>query len=205
MVVAGQADGVVHLAPRKEQTLNEALQGDFRASPGLVRALSALSGPAGYVTLYRFAGSAVHAAAVVEGTAGCQRFEFFTVAPDGHADVVDAPDVIRNAKEGSMMLCGGFGSVGWTGDVGGEPVFVIEDGKNQREENTITPWPHDAWQQACTVAIPFRTPLTIDAHYCKDVDCAKGGAPARALAMPFDKDPDSLPRAEDRPQLSCPA
>lgn len=209
------ADGIragtsaLHAAPAERLTQKELLDrahGALRASPRLIQALGERTQFAGSADLYRFGQSALQAAVTVEGSAGCQFFAFFATKPDGTADTVEPPSVLRDRPEGTMMPCSGTGSLARIGEIAGQPAFVIEDGADQDETTTVTPWRDGAWQKACTVAVHYNATFTVTNRYCKGVDCVKLGDLARALAIKFDRAPDSLPQATvSSPELTGPA
>lgn len=207
--LAARPDAVVRLASSqrlKSAELTRTLQEMFHASAALVKQAGELVQYTAVADLHRFGQSTLHAAAISEGSAGCQRFVFFTAPPDGTAEPVDGPPVLKEAKEGDPIPCSGFGSLGVAGDVAGEPAFIFERTLSDTDEQIVVdPWRDGAWRQACTVALRFSTAFTVIARSCNGVDCAKVADLARTLVMRFDSDPDSLPRAETSdPQLSGP-
>ena len=64
-------------------------------------------------------------------------------------------EILANRKDGDMMPCSGAGSIARIGTAGGLPAFVVENGADQDETITVTPWRDHAWQQACTVSVHY--------------------------------------------------
>lgn len=190
-VLAGMPDPVVYLERGSGLTQEEALETlarDSRATSRLANAITTLSEFHKTIALFHFDSSTLHAAESVQGSANCQYFAFFATTSDEQADLVESPPVIRNNPEGSL-LCQSAGSWASIGEIGGEAAFIIESGKDQDEQISITPWHGNAWGEQCRVALHFSADFTIAAHSCKDVDCAKASEQARTLAMQLDKDP----------------
>src|SRR5262245_17644094 len=195
-------DGDPHLDTESPRTLKQALPGTFKPSPALAAALSELAGSGGDLLNLRHTGrGALHAAFTNAGSANCQNYVFFELAPDGRADEVTDPPIIVNGTDGRLMFCTGFGVWSAIGQLGGDPAFIAEIGRDQDEEVRLTPWRDHAWQQECHIAVHFTADFAVDEQYCKGIDCAMVGERARALAMQFDKDPGAfaqLPKVDDK-------
>jgi hypothetical protein len=188
----------IAVAPAERLTRKEAIdraQGALKASPRLVQALTALMRFSDGADFYHFGQSALRGVITVEGSAGCQFFTFFVTRPDGSSDLVEPPAVLRDRPEGSMMPCSGAGSLARIGEIGSMPAFIVENGSDQDEQTTVTPWQDGAWKKACTVSAHYSATFTVTDTSCKGVDCPKLGAFARDLVMRFDRDPTSLPPA----------
>jgi hypothetical protein len=184
------------------KTLKQALPGPFKPTPALASALSQLAGSGGDPLNLRHTGrGALHAAFTGAGSANCQNYVFFELAPDGRADEVADPPIIVNGTNGRLLFCTGFGVWSAIGQMGGDPAFIAWIGKDQDEEVRLTPWRDHAWQQECRIAVHFAAEFAVDEQYCKGIDCAAVSERARALAMQFDKDPGSfaqLPKIDDK-------
>jgi hypothetical protein len=194
-VVADQIrrDGEPNLDTDSSRTLHQALPGTFKPTPALAAALSELAGNGGDVLNLRHTGrGALHAAFTNAGSANCQSYVFFELAPDGRADEVADPPIIVNGTDGRLMFCTGFGVWSAIGQLGGDPAFIARIGRDQDEEVRLTPWRDHAWQQECHIAVHYAADFAVDEQYCKGIDCARVGERARALAMQFDKDPGSF-------------
>jgi hypothetical protein len=204
-------DGGTDLGTGAATTLKQAVPATFKPTPALESALSGLAGSGGDPLKLRHTGhGALHAAFTNEGSANCQTYVFFELAPDGRADEVADPPIIINGRDGKLMFCTGFGVWSAIGEMGRVPAFIARIGKDQDEEVRLTPWRDHAWQQECRIAVRYAADFAVDEQYCKGVDCAVVGERARMLAMQFDKDPGSfaqLPKVDDKTLalLSVPA
>jgi hypothetical protein len=195
-------DGEPNLNTDSPRTLNQALPGTLKPTPALAAALSKLTGSGGDPLNLRHTGrGALHAAFTNEGSANCQTYVFFELAPDGRADEVADPPIVVNGSDGRLIFCTGFGVWSAIGQMGGDPAFIARIGRDQDEEVRLTPWRDHAWRQECRIAIHFAANFAVDEQYCKSIDCAMVGERARALVMQFDKDPGSfaqLPKVDNK-------
>jgi hypothetical protein len=195
-------DGVPHIAPANQMSLKDAVPASFQPSPALRKALAGLAGGRDYLSLRHFGQGALHSAMMAgDGSANCQSFVFFQVAPDGRAELIEQPPVIVNGQDGKLMFCTGFGVHSYVGEAGGEPAFIVDIDRDQDEEIRITPWRDGAWQKECSVAVHYDATFTVDERYCQGVDCEAFGAWAREIVMRYDKNPEiaaQLPKPDDR-------
>jgi hypothetical protein len=207
-VVADQIrrDGDLHLDSESPRTLKQALPGTFKPNQALAEALAKLAADSGGdpLNLRHTGRGALHAAVASAGSANCQSYVFFELAPDGRADAVPDPPILVDGQNGELIFCTGFGVWSAIGQMGGDPAFVAEiirSDRDQDEEVRLTPWRDHAWQQECRIAVHYAADFAVDEQYCKGIDCAMVGDRARALAMQFDKDPGSfaqLPKVDDK-------
>ena len=195
-------DGEPNLNTDSPRTLKQTLPATFKPTPALAAALSKLAGSGGDPLNLRHTGhGALHAAFAGAGSANCQSYVFFELAPDGRADEVAGPPIYVNDSDGTLLFCTGFAVWSAIGQMGDDPAFIAEIGRDQDEEVRLTPWRDHAWQQECRIAIHYAADFAVYEQYCKSIDCAMVGERARALAMQFDKDPGSfaqLPKVDNK-------
>jgi hypothetical protein len=196
-------------SPERKLDPNQAidvLQGEFRASPGLMEAVAKKLLPDSVsVSLYRFGDTASWGAKVLDsGTAHCEYFAFFIRASDGTSKIFDEPPVLRDAREReTLATC--FDGSATIGEAGGGPAFILQNGQDQDKTITITPWRDGAWQKTCTVAAHYDAIFTVTNRYCQGIDCAKVSEFGRRLAVQTDKDPNALPPVPFHRELAGPA
>jgi hypothetical protein len=146
------------------------MRSSYRVSPPLSDALNRVASyGTGWATdLYRFGRgkSGLRMIESSQGTAHCQVFVFFDVAPDGSARLVDAPPGTRPGQ-----LCAG--TSGNAGEVAGVPTFVVEDQKLPANNIVVslTPWQQDGWQRTCRIDFRFSAVYRVDERACQGVDC----------------------------------
>jgi hypothetical protein len=194
-VLAAQRDPWISIDRGNSLTTKAAtdqLKGELRASPRLLEAVASLVGLGEYMRLRRFGTSELWAAEVNQGSANCQSFVFFTARAGGQADVVDPPAELANRKDGSMSPCSGFGSIAFAGVAGGKPTFIVEEGRDQHERISLTPW-QGGWQKSCEASLDFTSEIDVSERFCaRGLDCAAASEQAKALVLRYDKDANAF-------------
>jgi hypothetical protein len=161
------------------------LRREYRAEPGLLDAIGKLTNGDWLFSLYRFGGSSLRMAKIVEGSASCERFVFFD-APEGRAaHAVVAPPVVQNAEP--FAFC--YRTKAHVGEVAGTPTFIVETDQDNTVELSLTPWRDGGWQRQCRLIVRFHNEFQAADQFCKGVDCREMAAQALALVKTADEHP----------------
>ena len=170
----------------KTQALDK-LRREYRADPGLLKAIGDLTDGRWIFSVQRFGGSSLNMAKVVEGSASCERFVFFDAPAGGASHPIAAPSVVRDAEP--FAFC--YRTTAHAGEVAGVPAFVVESDHDSTVELSLTPWRNGAWQPECRLLIRFTDVFEVTERYCKDVDCQELANQALSFATKVDQRPEA--------------
>jgi hypothetical protein len=163
------------------------LRQEFRADRGLLESIGRLTDDRWVFSLHRFGRSPLHMAKVIEGSASCQRFVFFTTSANDAAHQVVEPDVVKAAEPSAFC----YRTSAYAAEVADVPAFVVESDYDSNVELSFTPWRSGSWQSECRVLIRFSDVFEVTDRFCKDVDCQALADDAVALVRKVDQDPQA--------------
>ena len=170
----------------KDQTETlDRLRQAYRAEPGLVDAVGKLTSDDGAIPLFRFRRFSLHMARIIEGSASCERFQFFDAPPASAAHPIVGPPMVQNAEP--FAFC--YTTKAYAGEVAGVPAFIVESNQDSTVELTFTPWRNGGWQPPCKVVIRFSDVFEVTERFCKGVDCPEMAEQALALVKKADRHP----------------
>ena len=148
-------------------------------------AIGKLTSDDGAIPLFRFGRSSLRMARILEGSASCERFQFFDAPPAGAAHPIAAPPAVRNAEP--FALC--YTTKAYAGEIAGVPAFIVETNQDSTVELTFTPWRDGGWQAPCKVVIRFNDVFEVTERFCKGVDCPAMAEQALSLVKEVDRSP----------------